>query len=110
MPARSSRRGSGEIAAPLVEDVQAEEPESTSARARALEAYLRESGQFGYTLQMNVVDPSLDPVEDFLVNRKEGHCEYFASALALAAPLDRHPRADGQRLQGGRLERADPDR
>ena len=29
------------------------------------------------------VDPSLDPVEDFLVNRKEGHCEYFASALAL---------------------------
>ena len=29
------------------------------------------------------IDPSLDPVEDFLVNRKEGHCEYFASALAL---------------------------
>ena len=26
---------------------------------------------------------SVDPVEDFLVNRKEGHCEYFASALAL---------------------------
>ena len=25
----------------------------------------------------------LDPVEDFLVNRKQGHCEYFASALAL---------------------------
>ena len=25
----------------------------------------------------------LDPVEDFLVNRKSGHCEYFASALAL---------------------------
>ena len=25
----------------------------------------------------------LDPVEDFLVNRKKGHCEYFASALAL---------------------------
>ena len=29
------------------------------------------------------IDPNLDPVEDFLVNRKEGHCEYFASALAL---------------------------
>ena len=27
--------------------------------------------------------PELDPVEDFLINRKEGHCEYFASALAL---------------------------
>ena len=32
---------------------------------------------------MNVIDSSLDPVEDFLVNRKQGHCEYFASALAL---------------------------
>ena len=32
---------------------------------------------------MNVIDGRLDPVEDFLVNRKKGHCEYFASALAL---------------------------
>jgi hypothetical protein len=32
---------------------------------------------------MRVVDPSLDPVEDFLVHRKAGHCEYFASALTL---------------------------
>jgi hypothetical protein len=32
---------------------------------------------------MDVVDSSLDPVLDFLVNRKEGHCEYFASALTL---------------------------
>ena len=53
------------------------------ARACALEAYLRESGKFTYTLQMEIFDPKLDPVEDFLVNRKSGHCEYFASALAL---------------------------
>jgi hypothetical protein len=32
---------------------------------------------------MQIVDAKLDPVEDFLVNRKAGHCEYFASALAL---------------------------
>ena len=32
---------------------------------------------------MSVADSRLDPVEDFLVNRKSGHCEYFASALAL---------------------------
>src|SRR5258708_33494589 len=32
---------------------------------------------------MEVIDPSIDPVEDFLVSRKEGHCAYFASALAL---------------------------
>ena len=30
-----------------------------------------------------MVDPTLDPVVDFLVNRKAGHCEYFASALTL---------------------------
>ena len=29
------------------------------------------------------IDRSIDPVQDFLVNRKKGHCEYFASALAL---------------------------
>jgi protein-glutamine gamma-glutamyltransferase len=52
-------------------------------RARALESYLRDSGEFGYTLQLDRVDKTIDPVLDFLINRKEGHCEYFASALAL---------------------------
>ena len=45
--------------------------------------YLRESGEFSYSLKMDVADPTIDPVEDFLVNRKAGHCEYFASALAM---------------------------
>jgi transglutaminase-like putative cysteine protease len=71
------------IALPLVQDLPHEGSEAVTARARALESYLRDSGQFGYTLEMNVIDPKLDPVEDFLVNRKKGHCEYFASALAL---------------------------
>jgi hypothetical protein len=53
------------------------------ARASALEAYLRESGEFAYSLQVERTDPEIDPVEDFLVNHKKGHCEYFASALAL---------------------------
>ena len=53
------------------------------ARARALEEYLRDSGRFSYSLHMEVSDHNLDPVVDFLVNKKEGHCEYFASALAL---------------------------
>jgi transglutaminase-like putative cysteine protease len=53
------------------------------AVADRLRAYLQDSGQFGYTLHMDVVDPSIDPVADFLINRKEGHCEYFASALTL---------------------------
>ena len=53
------------------------------ARARALEAWLRDSKQFRYSVQMAQTAPDVDPVEDFLFNRKQGHCEYFASALAL---------------------------
>jgi len=58
-------------------------PDDFRARAAALEHWLRESGEYRYSLQMDVTDPDLDPVEDFVVNRKSGHCEYFASALAL---------------------------
>jgi transglutaminase-like putative cysteine protease len=71
------------LAEPIVGRIPGRGREATVARARALEAHLRDSGLFGYSLHMDVVDPDLDPVEDFLVNRKEGHCEYFASALAL---------------------------
>ena len=52
-------------------------------KARRLVQYLRDSGEFGYTLDMSIKDSKIDAVEDFLFNRKEGHCEYFASALAL---------------------------
>jgi protein-glutamine gamma-glutamyltransferase len=45
--------------------------------------YLRDSGEFRYSLDTSIRDPKLDPVEDFVINRKAGHCEYFASALAL---------------------------
>ncbi|GIW88835.1 MAG: hypothetical protein KatS3mg108_3159 [Isosphaeraceae bacterium] len=51
--------------------------------ARAFESHFRDSGLFSYSLRQTRVDPSIDPVLDFLLNRKEGHCEYFASALAL---------------------------
>jgi hypothetical protein len=72
-----------EIAGPIVAKINPDQPKGITARARALEAYLRDSGQFSYTLHMEIVNSTLDPVEDFLVNRKAGHCEYFASALAL---------------------------
>ena len=53
------------------------------ATARTLEAYLRDSREFDYTMDLSIDDPTIDPVEDFVFNRKKGHCEYFASALAL---------------------------
>lgn len=58
-------------------------PDDVIRRARRLESHLRDSGEYHYTLKLRRVDYKLDPVEDFLVNRKEGHCEYFASALVL---------------------------
>jgi hypothetical protein len=51
--------------------------------ARALEHYLRDSGDFQYTLEGQKRNLKLDPIEDFVVEHRRGHCEYFAGALAL---------------------------
>jgi len=51
--------------------------------ARRIESHLRDSGDYTYSLDSSVVKAGDDPVEDFLFNRKEGHCEYYATALAL---------------------------
>jgi transglutaminase-like putative cysteine protease len=65
----------------------AQPPNATSSTptemAQRLVHYLRDSGEFGYTLDLSIQDSKIDAVEDFLFNRKAGHCEYFASALAL---------------------------
>jgi hypothetical protein len=52
-------------------------------KAQFIEAYLRSSGQFTYSLEAQPVDADSDPVEDFVFRRRAGHCQYFASALAL---------------------------
>jgi len=53
--------------------------------ASDLENYLTGRDVFTYSLGSFGVqrDESLDPVVDFVMNHKTGHCEYFASALAL---------------------------
>jgi hypothetical protein len=56
---------------------------TATARADALVKHLRDSGLYTYTLDSSVTDPTIDPIEDFLKNRKTGHCEYYASSLAL---------------------------
>ncbi len=55
----------------------------TIARARHLESRLRDSGDFEYTTTAPNRDPALDPIEDFVTKNPQGHCEYFATALAL---------------------------
>ncbi len=53
------------------------------SRARRLEAFLSDPDEFRYSLDLAIQDPNVDPLEDFLFNRREGHCEYFAAALAM---------------------------
>ena len=45
-----------------------------------MENYLRT--HFGYTLELPAVEPA-DPLAFFLFHRKKGHCEYFASSMAV---------------------------
>ena len=49
-------------------------------RAAALETYLRT--HFGYSLQLSRTVPH-DPLANFLFERRQGHCEYFASSMAV---------------------------
>jgi protein-glutamine gamma-glutamyltransferase len=49
-------------------------------KAVAVEKYLKT--HYGYTLQL-LRTPAADPLANFLFERKQGHCEYFASSMAV---------------------------
>lgn len=52
--------------------------------AKALERYLATSGGFQYTLNLDSEPiPGMDPIEQFLVADKKGHCQFYASALVM---------------------------
>ena len=68
---------------PLAEQITASASNNFD-RAAALEQYLKT--QYGYTLQMSRT-PVRDPIADFLFDRKQGHCEYFASSMAVMLRL-----------------------
>jgi len=53
---------------------------SVYAKVTAVQRYLRDN--YAYTLQLTH-DPRLEPVDEFLFVNRRGHCEYFASAMAL---------------------------
>ena len=63
------------------------ESENRIGRVRELERHLRSEERFTYSLDLERIrlrrEFQRDPVEDFVVNHHTGHCEYFASALAL---------------------------
>ena len=59
-------------------------PDSKFTHAKYLEGHLSGSPDFKYSLRNTApVDKQADPIVDFLLNKKKGHCEYYASALAM---------------------------
>jgi protein-glutamine gamma-glutamyltransferase len=63
----------------LAEEIAAPAP-SNYDKAVAVEQYL--STHFGYTLELPRSLPQ-DPLANFLFERRKGHCEYFASSMAV---------------------------
>lgn len=59
--------------------IQQSEARTWYDAARAVESHLRD--QYGYSLEMKA--GGSDPLADFLFNVKQGHCEYFATAMAV---------------------------
>lgn len=68
------------VAADVVQGIPVDD---ARGRAEALERHLRDADLYHYALQPPRIDPNSDPIENFITNSKTGHCEYFASALAL---------------------------
>jgi transglutaminase-like putative cysteine protease len=50
-------------------------------KASRIETYLKT--KFTYTLDLTRGDREMDPITDFLLNTRAGHCEYFASGMVM---------------------------
>lgn len=74
--------GLKETAAAVLRD-KGIDPADRMAAALALQDYLRNSGEFVYSLEPQERDNYVDPLEDFVTTHRAGHCEYFAGALAM---------------------------
>jgi hypothetical protein len=66
----------GELATRVVGDAR-----TPFEKAKRIEQYLKH--EFTYTLKLQRHDTGIDPVSDFVLNSRAGHCEYFASAMVL---------------------------
>ncbi len=50
-------------------------------KAANIESYLMT--RYGYTLELSGTPPTVDPLPYFLFEKRAGHCEYFAAAMAV---------------------------
>ncbi|MCD6498355.1 MAG: DUF3488 domain-containing protein [Deltaproteobacteria bacterium] len=75
---------------------------SAEDRIRAAMAYLAPKHGFRYTRRLVKTPKGADPVVHFLLKTKAGHCEYFASGLALLLRAMRIPTRLVTGFVGGR--------
>ena len=62
-----------------------DDPDNFLELARRMSSFFRVSGDYAYTLDFSDVqrDETLDPIEDFIVNHKTGHCSMYAAGLCM---------------------------
>lgn len=77
-------------------------PDGDLARVRAIERALRTQGHYTDDPPDPVPGSPLSPVESFLLGDLAGHCEYFASAMVLAARIQGIPARLVNGFAGGR--------
>jgi protein-glutamine gamma-glutamyltransferase len=54
------------------------------SQAIIISEYLASGREYTYSLSLTrPVDPNVDPIVDFLNNKRKGHCQYFASSLVM---------------------------
>ncbi|MCZ2342970.1 MAG: DUF3488 and transglutaminase-like domain-containing protein [Bacteroidales bacterium] len=58
-------------------------PEDYSVVAQAFRDFFAEGSRFQYDVKLRVENRAIDPIEDFVLNTRSGHCERFATALTL---------------------------
>ena len=77
---------------------------SVYEKAAAVERYLSGGGHYGYTLELlGPADQRGDPLAHFLFESKRGHCEYFASAMAIMLRTQGIPTRIANGFRGGEL-------
>jgi transglutaminase-like putative cysteine protease len=73
-------------------------------KAERLTRYLRDGGRFRYTLELT--DPGdAPPLDVFLFRTRAGHCEFFATALAILLRASGVPARNATGFLGGRYNR-----
>ncbi len=83
---------------PQLADQIMREARAPLRKARLAERYFRE--QFGYALELPA-ERQADPLAHFLFERREGHCEYFATSMALMLRLEGIPSRIVNGFHGG---------